>query len=133
MPVELRKRKTPPAPAPAPRATKKKGAVAKAVDTVKQAADTVAAAVTETTEGVAEAVGAPPNGAAKETVAKPSKIAVGDVLKLDAFGGEIQTQDGEATTLYQLVGKSEKGVVIFTYPRASTPGCRFHMTIILYM
>ncbi|EEU45188.1 uncharacterized protein NECHADRAFT_8856, partial [Fusarium vanettenii 77-13-4] len=48
---------------------------------------------------------------------------VGDVVDLDGFGGEIETNDGEKTTLKALVDESKAGVVLFTYPKASTPGC----------
>ncbi|EGR44411.1 uncharacterized protein TRIREDRAFT_70488, partial [Trichoderma reesei QM6a] len=50
-------------------------------------------------------------------------IAVGDVIDLEGFGGEVQTNDGEKTTLKKLVDDSKSGVVLFTYPKASTPGC----------
>ncbi|EEY14508.1 peroxiredoxin DOT5 [Verticillium alfalfae VaMs.102] len=39
------------------------------------------------------------------------------------FGGEIETNDGKKTTLKALVDESKAGVVLFTYPKASTPGC----------
>jgi len=62
------------------------------------------------------------NGAATgEETAVPS---VGDVINLDGFGGEIELNDGAKTTLKELVDKSKSGVVIFTYPKASTPGCK---------
>ncbi|PGH21591.1 hypothetical protein AJ80_03024 [Polytolypa hystricis UAMH7299] len=48
---------------------------------------------------------------------------VGDVIDLDDFGGEISTEEGTPTTLKSLVEESKSGVVLFTYPRASTPGC----------
>ncbi|PYH74023.1 thioredoxin peroxidase DOT5 [Aspergillus vadensis CBS 113365] len=48
---------------------------------------------------------------------------VGDKLDLDNFGGEFETDEGQKTTLKDLVDASEAGVVLFTYPRASTPGC----------
>ncbi|KAJ3485665.1 hypothetical protein NLG97_g6765 [Lecanicillium saksenae] len=58
---------------------------------------------------------------------KPAKsakqVAVGDVVDLDDFGGEIETNDGEKTTLKKLLDESKSGVVLFTYPKASTPGC----------
>lgn len=50
--------------------------------------------------------------------------SVGDTLSLDGFGGEIETNEGVKTTLKALVDSSESGVVLFTYPRASTPGCK---------
>jgi len=97
MPPELRKRKAPTVePAAAPPA-KKKGPAAK-----KGAAGTPKAAQT--------------NGIA-------GKIAVGTVIDLEGFGGEIETNDGKKTTLKALVEESKGGVVLFTYPKASTPGC----------
>ncbi|PSK34435.1 hypothetical protein B9Z65_8761 [Elsinoe australis] len=105
--VELRKRKTPP-PAPAKPAKKDR----------KQKDE------------------APANGsAAAEEDAKPEKKVapvsakkggppkVGDKIDLDSFGGQVETHEGETTTLKELVEKSKSGVVIFTYPKASTPGC----------
>ena len=59
------------------------------------------------------------NGSSASSV----KIAVGDTVTLDGFGGEVETNDGEKTTLKALVEKSGNGVVLFTYPKASTPGC----------
>ncbi|GIJ82486.1 hypothetical protein Asppvi_000994 [Aspergillus pseudoviridinutans] len=48
---------------------------------------------------------------------------VGDTINLDNFGGEIELNDGTKTTLKHLVDASKSGIVLFTYPRASTPGC----------
>ncbi|KAJ5570376.1 uncharacterized protein N7459_009806 [Penicillium hispanicum] len=48
---------------------------------------------------------------------------VDKILNLENFGGEIETNDGAKTTLKALVEKSTSGVVLFTYPKASTPGC----------
>jgi len=103
MPPELRKRKAPAAePAAAPPA-KKKGPVAKAVAKVKE----VLSPKTPKTNGATTA----------------TKVAVGNVIDLEGFGGEIETNDGTKTTLKKLVDESEAGVVLFTYPKASTPGC----------
>ncbi|OTB09125.1 hypothetical protein M426DRAFT_7147 [Hypoxylon sp. CI-4A] len=107
MPVELRKRKAP-APAPEPPA-RKQSKVSK-----------VATKVKETVKGK-------PAEPAKSTKAngssKPAKPVVGDTITLDGFGGEVETNDSEKTTLKTLVDESKSGVVIFTYPKASTPGC----------
>ncbi|KAJ5320493.1 hypothetical protein PENANT_c010G02746 [Penicillium antarcticum] len=46
-----------------------------------------------------------------------------DTIDLETFGGEIETNDGVKTTLQKLVDESKAGVVLFTYPKASTPGC----------
>lgn len=112
MPVVLRKRKAPVEPAPAP-PSKKKTPAAKPAAKAKAVAEPKAKA-TKT------------NGAAAAAPAeKAAKVAAGDSITLAGFGGEIETQDGEKTTLQKLVEESEKGVVLFTYPRASTPGCMF--------
>lgn len=50
---------------------------------------------------------------------------VEDILDLASFGGEFETNDGTKTTLKKLVEESTSGVVLFTYPKASTPGCTF--------
>ena len=56
-----------------------------------------------------------------------SKIAAGDTITLEGFGGKVETNDGEKVTLKKLVDDSKSGVVLFTYPKASTPGCKcFH-------
>jgi peroxiredoxin Q/BCP len=106
MPPELRKRKTPASePASAPPA-KKKGPVAKAVAKVK------------------EVVIGSPKAAKTNGAASASKVTVGETITLEGFGGEIETNDGVKTTLKQLVDESNGGVVLFTYPKASTPGCK---------
>ncbi|OTA22635.1 hypothetical protein BTJ68_13722 [Hortaea werneckii EXF-2000] len=46
----------------------------------------------------------------------------GDTIPLDNFAAEIETHEGEKTSLQQLVKESKAGVVLFTYPKASTPG-----------
>ncbi|KAJ9156175.1 AhpC-TSA-domain-containing protein [Pleurostoma richardsiae] len=111
MPVELRKRKAPAAPPPPPPAKKSKAAkaVAKVKETVKE----------KTSKATAKEAPAKTNGTPKPAV-KPS---VGDVITLEGFGGEIETHDGKKTTLKALVDESKAGVVLFTYPKASTPGC----------
>ncbi|KAI1208691.1 AhpC-TSA-domain-containing protein [Annulohypoxylon truncatum] len=107
MPVELRKRKAP-APAPEP-PTKKQTKVSK-----------VAAKVKETVKGKPAKSAKPADANGSSKAAKP---VVGDIVALDGFGGEIETNDGKKTTLKALVDESKSGVVIFTYPKASTPGC----------
>lgn len=103
MPVELRKRK-PVEPAPAPPA--KKSAAAKAVAKVKEAVTAASHAINT-------------NG----TATPPGKPRVGEILTLETFGGEIETNEGKKTSLKQLAEESKAGVVLFTYPKASTPGC----------
>ncbi|KAF2872528.1 thioredoxin-like protein [Massariosphaeria phaeospora] len=113
--VELRKRKTPP---PAPVRPAKKKAAPKAE---KSAAGKAKAAVVETAEAAKDAV----VGAVSEaTAATPAgSPQVGDTIDLEGFGGEIETHDGSKITLAKLVEESKEGVVLFTYPKASTPGC----------
>lgn len=53
------------------------------------------------------------------------KLAVGDIIDSNGFGGDISTQTGENTTLKNLLESSQNGVILFTYPKASTPGCTF--------
>lgn len=128
MPVELRKRKeAPPAPVrPAKKkaAPKEKKATAnKAEVEEKPAADKsvvekATEAVAETVEAVKEAVVNATNGAAT------GAPKVGDTIDLPSFGGEVETNDGNKTTLAKLVEESKGGVVLFTYPKASTPGCK---------
>lgn len=105
MPVELRKRKAAPPPPPPP--------------AKKPARSTKKAAATENKPALAKEK-ASTNGSGGD--AKP---AVGDTITLDGFGGEIETNDGVKTTLKALVDESKGGVAIFTYPKASTPGCKF--------
>ncbi|PYH40515.1 thioredoxin peroxidase DOT5 [Aspergillus saccharolyticus JOP 1030-1] len=47
----------------------------------------------------------------------------GEKLDLNQFGGEFESHDGTKVRLKDLVDSSKAGVVLFTYPRASTPGC----------
>ncbi|KAG5971307.1 hypothetical protein E4U56_006946 [Claviceps arundinis] len=145
MPVELRKRKAPlPPPAPAPplkktsRVNGADKAASKAKVGVKAKAKAKAAASKkkeeeDETEEEEKAVvpqpekdASPPAAAADTDAASPAaakKVAVGDVIDLDGFGGEIEINDGKKTTLKELVEESGSGVVVFTYPKASTPGC----------
>ncbi|KAF5547073.1 peroxiredoxin Q BCP [Fusarium mexicanum] len=129
MPMELRKRKASTAPPPPPVKRKSTTKVPKAAAKVKEAA----AKVTEKKEEPEEAketkeekteeepkAEEPKADEPKKTGGKPK---VGDVVDLDGFGGGIETNDGEKTTLKKLVDESKSGVVLFTYPKASTPGC----------
>jgi len=104
MPPTLRKRPATEEPAAAP--AKKKGTVAKAVAKVKEVV-----------------IGSPKAVAKTNGAASASKVAVGEKITLEGFGGEIETNDGVKTTLKQLIDESKGGVVLFTYPKASTPGC----------
>jgi thioredoxin-dependent peroxiredoxin len=112
--VELRKRPAPAAPAPPP----KKRAPTKTKEKLPAKAEP------ENKEGPAVTPG--PAKTPVEPAAEPTAVEapkVGNSISLDGFGGEIETNDGEKTTLAKLVADSKSGVVIFTYPKASTPGC----------
>ncbi|CAE7193493.1 hypothetical protein CFE70_007206 [Pyrenophora teres f. teres 0-1] len=119
MPVELRKRKEAP-PAPVRPAKKKAPAKAKKAEDEKTVVEKVQETVAEKVEAVKEAVVGKSNGA---SAAKAGAPKVGDTIDIASFGGEIETNDGEKTTLAKLVEESKGGVVLFTYPKASTPGC----------
>lgn len=152
MPVELRKRKAPvapPAPAPSKKkvATKAKKPAGKAKDEVKkpsakadkpskddEATESEAPEEKETVKDTKESAKDDAKEESKDdkkddkkkpaAAAAAGKIAVGDVIDLEGFGGEIQTNDGETTSLKKLLDDSKSGVVLFTYPKASTPGCK---------
>ena len=64
------------------------------------------------------------NSSTSGSAATDGKLIVGNTITLDNFGGEVETNDGEKVTLKKLVDESKYGVVLFTYPKASTPGCR---------
>lgn len=71
----------------------------------------------------------------------------GDVLDLSQFEVEIELNDGTKTSFRKLLEESKEGVVVFTYPKASTPGCKsafllnchkkretgLHLTVCLFM
>lgn len=126
--VELRKRKTPP-PAPVRPAKKKAAPKKTTAGKVKDAVVEKAEAVKEAVTGKSIAKAAKANGdeapaaapAAKPAAKGPAKA--GDTIDLSTFGGEVETNDGTKTTLAKLVEESKSGVVLFTYPKASTPGC----------
>jgi hypothetical protein len=99
--VELRKRKAAAEPAPPPAHKKNSKPIKKAVDKAKEA---VSSEPVEMKNGT-------------------GKLAVADTIELDGFGGEVETLDGEKTNMKKLVDNSKAGVVLFTYPKASTPGC----------
>ncbi len=134
--VELRKRKTPP-PAPvrpakkasAPKGKKaasEKTVIEQATEAVSEAAAAVTETVTEAIDTAKDSLADATNGANKPVAASTSKIGppkVGDTIDLTSFGGEVETQDGKKTTLATLVAESKSSVVLFTYPKASTPGC----------
>ncbi|KAJ9658110.1 thioredoxin peroxidase dot5 [Coniosporium apollinis] len=122
----------------APKAAKgKAAAAAPAAEPVEETlpdappADAPAEAPAETkvddveTHADANGAEAAPAESAAPAALKPSGgvPAAGATIDLEGFGGEVETNDGAKTTLKQLVEQSKAGVVLFTYPKASTPGC----------
>jgi thioredoxin-dependent peroxiredoxin len=138
MPVELRKRPPPKEPAASPPAAKRGsgsgGMVKKIAEKAKAAVSGSkgsgsAAAATEpeepSTANSAPETAAPIEAKANGSAKAGGKIAVGEKITLDGFGGTVQTHDGTDVTVKELLEKSGAGIVIFTYPKASTPGCKF--------
>lgn len=124
--VELRKR---PAPATAtsaaapPPPTKRRASTA----SVKKSKETTAKGKAESSTASPAAVA---GGGGKD-------LAVGDTIDLDSEIGriEVTTDGGRSVTLKTLHeqsaagsgsnSSSNNGIVIFTYPKASTPGCTY--------
>jgi peroxiredoxin Q/BCP len=124
MPRELRKRKEPEAPVEPVRPAKKAApAKSKKPANEKTVVEKVQEAVADTVETVKEAVTGKANGESSAPAAAKGAPKTGDTIDLTSFGGEIETHDGTKITLAQLVEESKGGVVLFTYPKASTPGC----------
>lgn len=121
MPVELRKRKAPAAPPPEPPAKKKQSKVAKVAEKVKEAIKPRGRPPKAAPAPAEEVPAAAPATNGLPVTGKPQ---VGDIISLDGFGGEVETNDGVKTSLKALVDESKAGVVLFTYPKASTPGCK---------
>ncbi|KAJ5474803.1 Alkyl hydroperoxide reductase subunit C/ Thiol specific antioxidant [Penicillium sp. IBT 31633x] len=94
--VELRKRK---APAPPPVAEKK----------------------TKQSPKPKESSDASDNDIEKSPAPKVPEVE--DTIDVETFGGKFETNEGDKTTLKKLLEESKSGVVFFTYPKASTPGC----------
>lgn len=117
-------------------AADKKGPVEKKAPAVKKAAATVKKAVAavvpaaapsdEKKETPAEEEPAAASAAASAPAAAAATPTATELKEGDSIPDElpeIQTHTGETTTLGALIAASEKGIVIFAYPKASTPGC----------
>lgn len=111
--VELRKRKSPPVPGPA---MPKEQATAPKRSTKQEESASPAPAKTDS---IAEAGDSNSN----PTSTKGAPPKADDTIDLSGFGGTVRTNDDKPVTLEQLVAESKAGVVLFTYPKASTPGC----------
>ena len=84
------------------------------ITTAEDAQETAATVEAEAAKGVSKK-------GAKTGKGEPPKS--GDSIDLEGFGAEIETNAGDKVTLAKLVEDSKAGVVLFTYPKASTPGC----------
>lgn len=149
--VELRKRPAAPPPPP-PKAKKQATGKAKSAKKEEVAAKETKPPASNPTDdpkgGIPDGAGGLSGVAGINTAAEASEVAAkveadavkrhskraakggktelpktGDSVPLEGFGGEIETNDGEKVTLAKLVADSKAGVVLFTYPKASTPGC----------
>ena len=148
--VELRKRPAPP-PAPAPKAKKAATTKTKGKKDVAEKEEQPPASnpAEDATGGIPEGAGGVSSTAeittAEEAQVTASKVEdeavqgsskkgakadkagppkTDDSIDLESFGGEIETNDGDKVTLAKLVEDSKAGVILFTYPKASTPGCK---------
>ncbi len=145
MPAELRKRPPPKEPAAPPPAAKRgsSSTVKKLADKAKAVVmgnkstdsteptaaptepeqpattETAAPIIPETVPAVPDTTAAKANGSAKGS----GKLTVGEKIDLNGFGGTVQTHDGTDVTVSRLIEESGAGIVLFTYPKASTPGC----------
>lgn len=80
--------------------------------------------VTGVKKGTAKA-GATVSGATTTTangMTSSKAPEVGDTIDIAAFGGDFETNDGKKVTFKEILEESKAGVVLFTYPKASTPG-----------
>ncbi|ETN45678.1 uncharacterized protein HMPREF1541_09511 [Cyphellophora europaea CBS 101466] len=95
---------------------------------------TNAVATTEATAAGTAGGATAASGTTTSTSTKLSRDAVGSKVNLAGFGGTVTTHEGREVTVQQLlqevaqspVGGADgrgKGLVLFTYPKASTPGC----------
>ena len=114
----LRKR---PAPATAPAPPAKKTSASNGKPKKASLTDKVVENVKKTAAKAGAAVSGATNGAASAVAGKKAP-EVGDVIDVATFGGEFETHEGESVSLRELLEQSEAGVVLFTYPKASTPG-----------
>ena len=128
--VELRKRKEPATPAIPPPLTKRNSSSSvrgrKAATASSSAADVVANSAAVRDAEMADVTNG--SGGAANSSPAAGAVDVGSFIELGAdssWGGEVETHDGDGkkVTLAQMLEDSGAGVVIFTYPKASTPGC----------
>jgi len=118
--VELRKRKAAPAP---PIPAKKQATTKKVSEPTKANTKTTDDTKVEESETPVEKTKVEGKTQSNGDTVKSTPPVVGDIVDLDGFGGDIETHDGKKVTLKQLVDESKAGVLLFTYPKANTPGC----------
>jgi len=59
-----------------------------------------------------------------DTISTTSLPKRGDIIQLDGLGGSCELTGGTRATLQNLVDISVGGVILFTYPKTNTPGCK---------
>ena len=74
-----------------------------------------------TATGAATTTDAP--GGTTNTATKLNASSVGEAIPASLYDVAVTTHDNQSVTFKQLLDDSKSGVVIFTYPKASTPGC----------
>ncbi|TQS35987.1 hypothetical protein Golomagni_03575 [Golovinomyces magnicellulatus] len=122
MPCVLRKRSAPEIPVPHAQPAKKKS---------KNAAATTKKMIKVKNSSASPSSPTKTEKPKKKKEAISQNPVVGCTINLEKFGGEIDTHEGAKTTLQELVGESKSGVVLFTYPKASTPGCGNNAILLL--
>lgn len=102
------------------------GVVPETTGTAGEGVDAAPATATSPTTDAAAA--APAAAGASST--KLDKASVGSKITLAGFGGTVSTHEGRQISVQELLqevetspGDKGKGLVLFTYPKASTPGC----------
>ncbi|KAK2750631.1 hypothetical protein FQN57_002702 [Myotisia sp. PD_48] len=116
MVVELRKRKPRAVPVEAPAPKKRARTTTKKAATAPKEKKEVESKAKEVEEDNATAAVTPNDN-------KRATPEQDDVLDLSLYEDEIQLEDGTTTSFKALVDESKSGVIVFTYPKASTPGC----------
>lgn len=117
---ELRKRKAEEPAAPTPAPAKK----TKAPSKPKAKAETVAKPEPATKTEPKDEAKTTAKTTAKANDKADGPLTTGDKIDPAGFGGETQMHDGTPTTVAELLKESTTGIVLFTYPKASTPGCK---------
>lgn len=108
------------------------GVVPETTGTAGEGANAAPATATSPTaaDAAAPAEGGAAAAAATTSGMKLDKASVGSKIALAGFGGTVSTHEGRQVSVQELLQEVEtspggkgQGLVLFTYPKASTPGC----------